>query len=38
MADPARAYFVIVSKISAGRPEVIEFVNWLREEAKKEPR
>jgi LysR family transcriptional regulator, glycine cleavage system transcriptional activator len=37
-ADPARAYFAIVSKNSAGRPEVADFVNWLKEEAKKEPR
>lgn len=37
-ADPARAYYAIVSKNSAGRPEVADFVNWLREESKKEPR
>jgi LysR family transcriptional regulator, glycine cleavage system transcriptional activator len=37
-ADPARAYYAIVSKNSAGRPEVAAFVNWLKEEAKKEPR
>ncbi|HEY8069481.1 MAG TPA: LysR substrate-binding domain-containing protein [Burkholderiales bacterium] len=37
-ADPARAYFAIVSKNSAGRPEVTDFVDWLKEEAKKEPR
>ena len=37
-ADPARAYYVILSKHSAGRPEVADFVNWLKEEAKKEPR
>jgi DNA-binding transcriptional LysR family regulator len=37
-ADPARAYFAIVSKNSAARPEVADFVNWLKEEAKKEPR
>ena len=37
-ADPARAYFAIVSKNSQGRPEVADFVNWLKEEAKKEPR
>ena len=35
-ADPARGYFAIVSKNSAGRPEVAEFVAWLKEEAKKE--
>ena len=32
----ARAYFVIVSKTSAGRPEVADFVAWLQQEAKKE--
>ena len=37
-ADPARAYYAIVSKNSAGRPEVADFVAWLKEEAKKEPR
>jgi DNA-binding transcriptional LysR family regulator len=37
-ADPARAYFAIVSKNSEGRPEVADFVSWLKEEAKKEPR
>jgi DNA-binding transcriptional LysR family regulator len=37
-ADPARAYFAIVSKNSEGRPEVADFVDWLKEEAKKEPR
>jgi len=37
-ADPARAYYAIVSKNAVGRPEVTDFVNWLREEAKKEPR
>ena len=36
-ADPARAYYAIVSKHSAGRPEVADFVSWLREEARKEP-
>lgn len=35
-ADPARAYYVILSKHSGGRPEVADFVAWLREEAKKE--
>jgi DNA-binding transcriptional LysR family regulator len=34
-ADPARAYFVIVSKSAAARPEVGEFVAWLRQEAAK---
>ena len=37
-ADPARAYYAIVSKNSAGRPEVAAFLAWLQEEAKKEPR
>ena len=37
-ADPARAYYAIVSKHSEGRPEVADFVSWLCEEAKKEPR
>ena len=37
-ADPARAYYAVVSKNSAGRPEVADFVAWLQEEAKKEPR
>jgi len=35
-ADPARAYFAIVSKRAAGRPEVAAFVDWLREAAAKE--
>ncbi|HEY3076849.1 MAG TPA: transcriptional regulator GcvA [Burkholderiales bacterium] len=34
-ADPARAYFVVVSKNAAGRPEVGDFVDWLKEEAKR---
>ncbi|HXZ91707.1 MAG TPA: transcriptional regulator GcvA [Burkholderiales bacterium] len=38
-ADPARAYFAIVSKNSAVRPEVAEFLAWLRAEAAaEEPR
>jgi LysR family glycine cleavage system transcriptional activator len=37
-ADPARGYFAIVSKHSAGRPEVASFVAWLKEEAKLENR
>jgi DNA-binding transcriptional LysR family regulator len=32
-ADPARAYFAIVSKNAAERPEVTDFVGWLKEEA-----
>ena len=34
-ADPARAYFVIASKAAASRPEVHEFVEWLKGEAAK---
>ena len=37
-ADPARSYFAIVSKSAEGRPEVADFVAWLREEARKESR
>jgi len=33
MADPARAYFVIVRKSVVQRPEVVEFVRWLKTEA-----
>ena len=33
MADPARAYFVIVSREAAQRPEVNAFVDWLKSEA-----
>jgi LysR family transcriptional regulator, glycine cleavage system transcriptional activator len=33
-ADPARAYFAIVSKGAAGRPEVGAFVEWLKKAAK----
>jgi LysR family transcriptional regulator, glycine cleavage system transcriptional activator len=32
-ADPARAYFAVVSKNAAGRPEVDDFVEWLKHEA-----
>jgi DNA-binding transcriptional LysR family regulator len=32
-ADPARAYFAIVSGAAEGRPEVGDFVAWLRAEA-----
>jgi len=35
-ADPARAYFAIVSKRADGRPEVQAFVEWLRKTAAKE--
>ena len=34
-ADPARAYYAIVSKNAAGRPEVEAFVEWLKREAAK---
>ena len=34
-ADPARAYYAIVSKSAAARPEVSGFVEWLKEEATK---
>jgi len=35
-ADPARAYFAIMSTSSGGRSEVADFVAWLQNEAKKE--
>jgi DNA-binding transcriptional LysR family regulator len=34
-ADPARAYFAIVSRNAAGRPEVAAFLGWLKAEASK---
>jgi DNA-binding transcriptional LysR family regulator len=34
-ADPARAYFAILSKTAMGRPEVVAFVEWLKAEAAK---
>ena len=34
-ADPARAYFAIVSPNAAGRPEVRAFLDWLKDEAAK---
>jgi DNA-binding transcriptional LysR family regulator len=34
-ADPARAYYAIVSESAEGRPEVVEFVTWLKHEAAK---
>jgi len=37
-ADPARGYFTIVSKASASRPEVVDFVAWLKKEATMEAR
>jgi DNA-binding transcriptional LysR family regulator len=36
MADPARAYFVIVSRNAGQRPEVLDFVSWLKAEAARE--
>ena len=32
-ADPSRAYYAIVSSHAQGRPEVAEFVAWLKREA-----
>ena len=34
-ADPARAYFVMTSQAAAARPEVNDFVAWLKAEAAK---
>jgi DNA-binding transcriptional LysR family regulator len=34
-ADPARAYFAIVSKNAAARPEVAAFLEWLKSESAK---
>jgi DNA-binding transcriptional LysR family regulator len=34
-ADPARAYYAVVSKTAEGRTEVNEFVAWLKQEAAK---
>ena len=34
-ADPARAYYAVVSKSAEGRLEVAEFVAWLKQEAGK---
>ena len=34
-ADPARAYFAILSANAAGRPEVRDFVEWLKAESAK---
>jgi LysR family glycine cleavage system transcriptional activator len=36
-ADPARAYFAILSKNAVGRPEVNAFLEWLKAEAAKRP-
>jgi DNA-binding transcriptional LysR family regulator len=35
-ADPARAYFAIVSRRAAGRPEVTGFIEWLQQTANAE--
>lgn len=32
-ADPARAYYAIVAKNASGRPEVADFMAWLKREA-----
>jgi DNA-binding transcriptional LysR family regulator len=37
-ADPARAYFAILSRNSAERPEVADFIAWLKAEAEAETR
>jgi LysR family glycine cleavage system transcriptional activator len=37
-ADPSRAYYAIISSHAESRPEVADFVAWLKEEAGKEPR
>jgi LysR family transcriptional regulator, glycine cleavage system transcriptional activator len=34
-ADPARAYFAIVSRTASAKPEVVAFVEWLKAEAAK---
>jgi LysR family glycine cleavage system transcriptional activator len=34
-AEPARGYFAIVSRTSEGRPEVADFVAWLKAESKR---
>ena len=34
-ADPARAYFAIVARNAAARPEVVDFLEWLKAEAAK---
>jgi DNA-binding transcriptional LysR family regulator len=35
-SDPARAYYAVISKHAEGRPEVADFVAWLKDESKKE--
>src|SRR5882672_3230973 len=34
-ADPARSYFAIISRNATGRAEAVDFVEWLKEEAKR---
>lgn len=34
-ADPARAYYAVVSPTAQGRPEVADFIAWLKEEARR---
>lgn len=34
-ADPARAYYAVVSPIALSRPEVADFIAWLKSEAKR---
>jgi LysR family transcriptional regulator, glycine cleavage system transcriptional activator len=36
-ADPARAYYAVISEHAKGRQEVADFVAWVRDEARKEP-
>ena len=35
-SDPARAYYAVVSAHAEGRPEVADFIAWLKDESKKE--
>jgi len=37
-SDPARAYYAVVSRHAEGRPEVADFLAWLRDESQKETR
>jgi DNA-binding transcriptional LysR family regulator len=37
-SDPARAYYAVVSQHAEGRPEVADFLAWLRDESQKETR
>ena len=38
VAQSARAYFAKVARNAAARPEVVDFVAWLKGEAKKDSR